>query len=389
MVYLCTMSDVIFLDYNSTTPVDEKVMQRMLPYFTKYFGNAASKTHSYGWEADAAVQRAREEVASFIRAEPREILFTSGSTEAINIALRGAMLSYHSKGNHIVTSSTEHKAVLNTVEALVQSGCTATLLNVDKEGMINPDDVSNAITSSTVIVSIMLANNETGTLQRVSEVGRICKEKKVLFFCDATQAAGKVVIDVNEMQCDLLCLSAHKMYGPKGIGALYIRRRNPSVKLQPVFFGGGETLRPGTLNVPGIAGMGAACMLCNELFWDETARLSALRTRLEQLLEAEVPVHINGSMRNRICNTSNIAFRGVDASRLIAAIPGLAFSTGSACTSALPEPSHVLKAMGFSRDHVFSSVRFSLGRYTSEAEVDRAVNLIVSACLKLKAETST
>jgi cysteine desulfurase len=378
---------VIYLDYNSTTPVDSRVVEHMMPFFTRYFGNASSKTHSYGWEAEAAVETARGKVAELIGSTPEEIIFTSGSTESINVALQGLAIQYGSKKKHIISCVTEHKAVIDTCLALEQKGVEITWLNVDRNGNINTEDLIASIKDTTLCVSLMMANNETGVIHPVDAIGKVCHERGVFFFTDATQAAGKLRIDVAEMNIDLLSLSAHKIYGPKGCGALYIRRKNPSVKPAPFLFGGGHEkgLRPGTLNVPGIAGFGKASEIAMQELWEAGALQSNLRTRLEQLLEKELPIRINGDMRSRLFNTSNICFSGIKAASLIKALPELAFSTGSACTSALPEPSHVLKAMGLDNDSVFSSVRFSIGRFTTQDEINHASKHIINAVKTLSA----
>jgi cysteine desulfurase len=378
-------SPVIYLDYNSTTPVDDRVVTEMLPFFTKYFGNASSKTHKYGWEAAEAVDIARNKVAGLISCNPEELIFTSGSTEAINIALKGIALNYGEKKNHIITCCTEHKAVLDTCRALESDGYLVSYLSVDREGKIDLNQLEELITANTLCVCLMLANNETGTIHPAREIGKLCHEKAVFFFTDATQAAGKLRIDVEEMQIDMLCLSAHKLYGPKGVGALYLRRKNPTVKPAPVLHGGGHErgLRPGTLNVAAIVGFGKAAELAVNALWDDAAAQSTMRTVFEQTLEKEISLSINGDMRSRLPNTTNISFKGIPASRLISALPELAFSTGSACTSALPEPSYVLKAMGLDNNQILSSARFSIGRTTSSEEIKASTEYIVHAIKKL------
>ncbi len=371
----------IFLDYNSTTPVDQRVLEKMLPYFTVHFGNASSKTHAFGWNAESAIEKAREQAAALIQAEPAEIIFTSGATESINIALRGVILAYQQKGNHIITCKTEHKAVLDTCAELEKHGSNVTYLNVNHQGLIDIDELKSAFTDQTILVAIMMANNETGVIQPVEQIGEICRSKGAIFFCDTTQAIGKITVDVNEIKADLICLSAHKFYGPKGVGALYIKRKNPRVLLKPIISGEGHEkgLRPGTYNVPGIVGLGAACELTLDELWNDAQHTSVLRTTFEQMIEGVLPISINGSIRERLPNTTNISFMGIRASTLITALPELAFSTGSACTSALPEPSHVLKAMGFSEDHIYSSARFSFGKGTTMLNVKVAVAAIRAA----------
>jgi cysteine desulfurase len=378
------MDRIIYLDNNSTTRVDKRVIDKMLPYFNEYYGNASSM-HIKGWEADEAVQQARLHTADLIGASKNEIYFTSGSTEAINIALRGIAMAHRNKGNHIVTCLTEHKAVLDTCNDLFSDGFTITYLPVNREGIINPDDLREAIKDETILVALMHGNNETGVIHPVAEAGEICKEKKVIFFCDATQSAGKVPVDVNDLNCDLLCFSAHKFYGPKGVGALYIKNKKPRLSIKPVYTGGGHELgiRPGTLNVPGIAGMGEACRIAKNEMLIEGGKVSALRTLMEQQLQRALDTRINGSIKNRLPNTTNILFNNVKASQLISSVPVLSFSTGSACTSALQEPSHVLKAMSLSDAEVYSSARFSLGRFTTEEDISTAVSLLTSAVKKL------
>jgi cysteine desulfurase len=376
----------IYLDYNSTTPVDPFVLEKMLPYFSEKFGNASSKTHSFGWIAEEAVEHAREQIATFIHSEKDEIIFTSGSTEAINLALKGIYENYSSKGSHIVTVKTEHKAVLDTCAYLETKGAAITYLDVDRSGMIDINQLSNSITQSTILVSVMFANNETGVMQPIAEIGKICKEKNVIFFCDATQAAGKIRVDVNENKIDIMCISAHKIYGPKGIGAIYIRRKNPTVKPAALIHGGGHEkgFRSGTLNVPAIVGLGEACELASKKLWEESERISKLRTLLEQSITQSGNAFINGSIRNRLHNTSNISLAGIDSSALIPEIKDIAVATGSACTSASMEPSHVLIAMGLSDELAHSSIRFSLGRFTTEEEIKFAIEKINSVITKLR-----
>jgi cysteine desulfurase len=371
--------DFIYLDYNATTPVDEQVMQEMLPYFTTHFGNAASKTHALGWQAEAAVDKARKQVASFINCEEGELVFTSGSTESCNLAIKGVFEKYKTKGNHIITVATEHKAVLDTCAALEKQGAVVTHLLVSPEGLIDLDELKNSITDKTILVCVMLANNETGVIQPIEQIAEIVHAHKSILFCDATQAAGKMMIDVNELGVDLLCLSAHKFYGPKGIGALYVRRKNPRVVLQAQIDGGGHEhgLRSGTLNVPAIVGFGKACEIAQNEIWDNNTKLSALRAKIEhQLLDIE-GVRINGSTRYRLYNTANICFSGIKADALISKINHkLCVAAGSACTSALAQPSHVLKAMGLSEADCYSSIRFSLGKYNTEQEIETTISLI-------------
>ena len=357
----------------------------MLPYFTAHFGNAASTLHAHGWKAKAAIEFAREQVAELIHAEPEEIIFTSGSTESINMALRGVFHAYHQKGNHIITCKTEHKAVLDTCKDLEKLGADVTYLNVNHEGLIDIEELKSAFTQQTILVAIMMANNETGVVHPIEHIGKICHEKGVICFSDTTQAPGKIAMDVNEMHTDLICISAHKFYGPKGSGALYVRRKNPRVKLKPIITGGGHEngMRSGTLNVPGIVGLGAACAIAGTEQWNDAANSSILRTQFEQFLVQQLTTSINGNIKNRLPNTTNICFNGISAEGLIKELPELSFSTGSACTSALPEPSHVLKAMGLSDKHCYGSARFSLCKYSTMNEVTLATDAIVKAVKKL------
>lgn len=379
----------VFLDYNSTTPVDSLVLEKMLPYFSEKFGNASSKTHSFGWVADDAVDYARAQVADLIGSEKEEIIFTSGATEAINMALKGTFENFSYKGNHIVTVKTEHKAVLDTCSYLETKGALITYLNVDRAGMIDLDQLTASILPSTILVCIMFANNETGVIQPVEKIGKICRDKNVFFFCDATQAVGKTRLDVNEQYIDLMSISAHKVYGPKGTGALYLRRRNPRATPAPLIHGGGHErgFRSGTLNVTGIVGFGAACELAKKNMWNEGTKISRLRTILEQTIINSPSlserigagsVFINGSIKNRLNNTSNICFRNTPASDLIKEITDVAVATGSACSSANAAPSHVLKAMGLTDEEAGSSIRFSLGRFTTEEEIQFVIEKITA-----------
>ncbi len=368
----------IYLDYNSTTPVDKRVLEFMLPFFTEKFGNAASKTHSFGWMAEDAVKSARKQVSDLLNCGENEIIFTSGATESINLAIKGVGEAYHLKGKHIVTFASEHKAVLDTCQHLKKLGYDISILPVMKDGLVDLSQLDSAIRQDTILVSVMLANNETGVIQPIREIAEIVHTKGSLLFTDATQACGKIRVDVNELNADILCLSAHKLYGPKGVGALYIRRKNPRVTLIAQMDGGGHerNLRSGTLNVPGIAGFGKACELSVESYWDESSRLSYLRTKLEQKLTEKNNAYIIGNIKNRLPNTSNICFQGIKAEKLLNRVPEIALATGSACSSALPEPSHVLLSMGLSYEDAYSSIRFSLGRFTSEIEIDYVVDKI-------------
>lgn len=378
--------DPIYLDYNATTPVDPRVLEAMLPFFTGQFGNAASKTHAYGWIAEAAVKQAREQVAETLGCSSQEIVFTSGATESINLALRGVAERYVGKGDHLITVSTEHKAVLDTCKALERQGRRISLLGVDEAGRIDLDELRELITDQTVLVSVMLANNETGVIQALSDIAEIAHSHGALMMTDATQAVGKIPVSVDELGVDLLALSAHKCYGPKGVGALYVRRRNPRVSLQPQIEGGGHErgMRSGTLNVPGIVALGKALEICGEEMSAESVRLGALRDRLETRLNTIEASRVNGASVHRLAHVSNMAFPYIDSEGLIMAMRQLAVATGSACTSASMEPSHVLRAMGLSDELAHASIRFSLGRFTTAAEIDRAIEIVEAAVNKLR-----
>jgi cysteine desulfurase len=365
----------VYLDYNATTPVDRRVLETMLPYFSEKFGNASSRTHSFGWIAEDAVETARQQVANLINCLDQEIVFTSGATEAINLALKGVWDNYQIKGKHIITVKTEHKAVLDTCSALEKKGAKITYLDVDREGIIDLDGLKKALNAQTIVVAIMYANNETGVLQPISEIANLVHANNSILFCDATQAVGKINIDVQDEHIDIMCLSAHKFYGPKGVGALFVRRKDPRVSLFPQIDGGGHErgLRSGTLNVTGIVGLGKAAAVAKLEMWENAAKISGLRTRLEQLL-CELPdVFINGSTKNRLYTTTNICFQGMRSEELIKRIPNIAVALGSACTSAIAEPSHVLKAMGLSNEDSYSSIRFSLGKDTTESDIKETI----------------
>lgn len=378
------MKTAIYLDYNATTPVDKRVLETMLPYFSEKFGNASSKTHGFGWVAEDAVATARKQVANLIGCSTQEIVFTSGATESINLAIKGVWDNYQQKGKHIITVKTEHKAVLDTCKALEKKGAEITYLSVDREGIIDLDELKNVLRKDTILVSVMFVNNETGVIQPISKIAELVHNNNSIFMCDGTQAVGKINCNVDEEGIDLLCLSAHKMYGPKGIGALYVRRKNPRVTLAQQIDGGGHErgLRSGTLNVPGIVGLGKACELAKEEMWDDAVRISRLRTILEQKLCDLEDVFVNGSIKNRLFNVSNLTFKGVRAETLIKQFPTIAIAMGSACSSAIAEPSHVLKAMGLSDDEAYSSVRFSLGKYTSKEEINEVIQTIRSWILR-------
>lgn len=363
----------VYLDNNATTPMDPRVLEAMMPYFTKQFGNAASRSHAYGWAAEEAVELAREQVARLIGAIPQEIVFTSGATEGVNLAIKGVAEMYTSKGNHIITCQTEHKAVIDTCKHLEKKGLEITWLPVDATGMINLQELEAAIRPTTILIAIMYANNETGVIHPVREIGAIAKKHGVLFFTDATQAAGKIPVDVETDHIDILTLSAHKIYGPKGAGAVYVRRRDPRVRLTAQMDGGGHErgMRSGTLNVPGIVGLGKAADLCRLEMEAEAARLTTLRNRLQEGILLVPGVVLNGHPSNRLPHTLNISFPDRDSNSLLLQFnKKLALSAGSACTSATLEPSYVLKAMGFSDERSYSALRFGLGRFTTEAEIE-------------------
>ena len=377
----------IYMDNHATTPLDPRVLEAMMPYFTTVFGNAASRNHSFGWEAEAAVEKAREQVAKLIGATAKEIIFTSGATESNNLAIKGIAEMYKERGNHIITQVTEHKATLDTCKRLEKYGYRVTYLPVKADGLIDLDDLKRAIDDKTILVTIMIANNEIGVVQPVAEIGKLCHEKGVLFHTDGVQAVGKIPVDVNAMQIDALSLSAHKIYGPKGVGALYVRRRNPRVQISEQINGGGHErgMRSGTLNVPGIVGLGKACEIAREEMASETERLSVLRDKLKAKLESSLDyIHVNGSMENRLPGNLNMSFVYVEGESLLMGINDIAVSSGSACTSATLEPSYVLKALGLGDDVAHSSIRFGLGRFNNEAEVDYVSDKVIDVVQKLR-----
>ncbi len=378
----------IFLDNHSTTPMDPRVLDAMLPYFVEKFGNAASRNHAFGWAAEEAVELARKQIAKLINADPKEIVFTSGATESNNLALKGILEMYKEKGSHLITSSTEHRAVLDTAKSLEAKGlATVTYLQVDKQGMVNPDDVRNAITDKTILISVMLANNEIGTINPIREIGKIAKEKGVLFHCDATQGVGKIPVDVQAMGIDLMSFSSHKMYGPKGIGALYVRKKSPRVRLVAQMDGGGPErgMRSGTLPVPLIVGFGKACELCEQEMATETTRLTAMRNRLEAAIMAELEEsYLNGHPTNRLPGNLNISFAYVEGESLLMGMKDIALSSGSACTSATLEPSYVLRALGVGVELAHSSIRFGLGRFNTEEEIDYTLKKVIEIVTKLR-----
>jgi len=377
----------IYMDNHATTPMDPRVLEAMLPYFMEKFGNAASRNHPFGWVAEEAVENAREQIAKLVGATTKEIIFTSGATESDNLAIKGVAEMYREKGNHIITAVTEHKAVLDTGKRLEKYGYRVTYLPVQKDGLVDLEDLKRAIDDKTILVTIMAANNEIGVLQPWAEIGKICREKGVLFHTDATQAVGKVAIDVSKQNIDLMSISAHKMYGPKGVGALYVRRKNPRVQISAIIDGGGHErgMRSGTLNVPGIVGLGKACELCREGMQQESARLSGLRDRLkDRILGRLDEVYINGSMEHRLPANLNISFAYVEGESLLMGINDVAVSSGSACTSATLEPSYVLKALGTGDDLAHSSIRFGIGRFNTEAEVDDVADRVFETVERLR-----
>lgn len=377
----------IYLDNHATTPLDPRVLDAMMPYFTEHFGNAASRNHVFGWQAEEAVEKARKQIASLIGANSKEIIFTSGATESNNLAIKGAAQMYAEKGNHIITAASEHKATLDTCKHLEKEGCRVTYLPLKADGLIDLDMLREAITDKTILVSIMYANNEIGVLQPIREIGKLCKERGVLFHTDAVQATGKVPVSVIQDGVDLLSLSGHKFYGPKGIGALYVRRKNPRVQLTAQIDGGGHErgMRSGTLNVPGIVGLGAAAELAHKEMPEESARLRNLRDYLKQRLESELDeVFINGSMEHRLPNNLNMSFAYVEGESLLMGINDIAVSSGSACTSATLEPSYVLKALGMGDDLAHSSIRFGLGRFNTKEEIDYTADRLIEVVRKLR-----
>ena len=377
----------VYLDNNATTPMDPRVLEAMTPYFLQHFGNAASRNHAYGWEAEEAVDLARQQVATLVGAEPKEIIFTSGATESDNLALKGIYEMYASKGNHIITANTEHKAVIDTCKHIEKSGGAVTYLQVREDGLINPEELESAIRPGTILISIMYANNEIGVIQPVKEISGIAKKHGILFFTDATQAVGKIAVDVNKDGIDLMAFSAHKIYGPKGVGALYVRRKNPRVKVIAQIDGGGHerSMRSGTLNVPGIVGFGKACELCMLDMAKDTAYIRGLRDKLETELLKLGETYVNGSIEHRLPHVSNMSFKFVESEGLMIELnKNIAVSSGSACTSATLEPSYVLKALGVGDDLAHSSIRFGLGRFTSGEEIDYAIEQVRSTVMKLR-----
>jgi len=381
------MKTPIYLDNHATTQMDPRVLQAMLPYFTEYFGNAASRNHEFGWVAEQAVDKARKQIADLVGASPREIIFTSGATESDNLAIKGVAEMYAEKGNHIITAATEHKAVLDTCKKLEKLGYRVTYLPVKGDGLVDLDMLREAITDKTILVTIMYANNEIGVIQPVAEIGKICREKGVLFHTDGVQAIGKVPVDVNKDNIDLMSITAHKLYGPKGVGALYVRRKAPRVQLTAQMDGGGHErgMRSGTLNVPGIVGLGEACAICQREMPEETKRLRYLRDKLKSKLEAGLDeIYLNGSWEHRLPHSLNLSFAYVEGESLLMGINDVAVSSGSACTSATLEPSYVLKALGLGDDIAHSSIRFGIGRFNTEEEIDYVADKLIDVVRKLR-----
>ncbi|MGE5362463.1 MAG: IscS subfamily cysteine desulfurase [Bacteroidales bacterium] len=377
----------IYMDNHATTPVDPRVLEAMLPYFTERFGNAASRNHSFGWQADEAVEAARKQVAELIGGTAKEIVLTSGATESDNLAIKGVAEMYRQKGNHIITAVTEHKAVLDTCKRLEKQGFEVTYLRVQRDGLVDLDDLQRATTTRTILITIMMVNNEVGVVQPIAEIGRIARERGIIFHTDAVQAAGKLPIDVNALNADLVSLSAHKMYGPKGVGALYVRRKNPRVLVAPIIDGGGHErgMRSGTLNVPGIVGFGKAAEIARQEMAAESERVGALRDRLLAGLRENLDhISVNGSLDHRAPNNLNVSFAFVEGESLLMGISDIAVSSGSACTSASLEPSYVLKALGTGDELAHSSIRFGLGRFNTEEEVDYVVKRVTEVVTRLR-----
>ena len=377
----------IYMDNHATTPMDPRVLEAMLPYFMEKFGNAASRNHPFGWTAEEAVENAREQIAKLIGATAKEIIFTSGATESDNLAIKGVAEMYREKGNHIITAVTEHKAVLDTCKRLEKNGYRVTYLPVQKDGLIDLEDLKRAIDDKTILATIMAANNEIGVLQPIREIGKICRERGVLFHTDAVQAIGKVPVDVNKDNIDLASITAHKIYGPKGVGALYVRRKNPRVQISAIIDGGGHErgMRSGTLNVPGIVGLGKACELAREEMAQEAEHLAALRNRLKDRIMGRLDeVYVNGSMQHRLPGNLNTSFAYVEGESLLMGINDVAVSSGSACTSATLEPSYVLKALGTGDDLAHSSIRFGIGRFNTAAEIDYVADRVCETVERLR-----
>lgn len=377
----------IYLDYHATTPVDPRVVEAMVPYFAERFGNASSRTHKFGWDAAEAVDRARGEVARLIGARAREVIFTSGATESNNLAIKGTAAALRDRGDHVITVVTEHHAVLDTCRRLEREGVRVTYLPVGRDGLIDLDQVREAMTDRTILISVMAANNEIGVLQPIGEIGRIARARGVVFHTDAAQATGKIPFDVEALQADLVSLTAHKLYGPKGVGALFIRPRTPKLPILPMFDGGSQEhgLRPGTLNVPGIVGFGRACAICQDEMEQDAARLGALRDRLlAGLLDRVEGIAVNGSLAERLPQNLNVSVEGVEGEALLMGLGDIAVSAGAACASGAAEPSYVLKALGVSDDLALASLRFGLGRFTTDEEVDYVIDRLATVVPRLR-----
>ena len=379
--------NTIYLDNHATTPLDPQVLKAMMPYLTAQFGNASSTAHQFGWKAKDAVEKARLQVAALINCSPEELIFTSGATESDNLAIKGVAYTYRHKGNHIITSTAEHHAVLDTCAVLEKEGFEVTYLPVDKYGMVHPQQVEEHLTSRTILISLIYANNEVGTINPIPEIGRIAQKHGVLFHSDVVQAIGKIDSDVDRLGLDLMSLTAHKMYGPKGIGALYIRARKPAIQLTPMIHGGGQEnhIRPGTLNVPGIVGFGEACELSKTLMVEESERISVLRDKLHHALFNRIDhIHLNGHPEKRLAGNLNISFESVESEALLASLDNIALSAGSACTSGAIHASHVLLAMRLKEELAHTAVRFGLGRFTTEKEVDQVIDSVVKEVHRLR-----
>jgi cysteine desulfurase len=381
------MNIPIYMDHHATTPVDPRVFEAMIPYYTQKFGNAASRSHPLGWQAEEAVETARKQVAALIHAKPREIVFTSGATESDNLAIKGIARANCGKGRHIVTLPTEHKAVLDSCHRLEDDGFHVSYVPVGRDGLVDPQHIEAALTDETILVSVMMAHNEIGVIQPVAEIGRICREREIAFHTDAVQAAGKIPVDLSAQNIDLMSITAHKLYGPKGAGALYVRDSQPALRLDPILDGGGHErgLRSGTLNVPGIVGLGKACEICRQEMTQESERLRALRDRLKDGLGSRLDeIQINGSMEHRLPHNLSVSFARTEADTLLMSLPEIALSSGSACNSAQPEPSYVLKALGLPDELAYASLRFGLGRFNTEEEVDYVIERVAEAVTRLR-----
>ena len=379
--------NIIYMDYHATTPLDPQVVEAMMPYLTTRFGNASSTAHVFGWKANDAVEKARRQVAGLINCSPEELIFTSGATESDNLAIKGIAYAYKHKGNHIITSTTEHHAVLDTCAVLENEGFKVTYLPVDEYGMIQPQKVEDCITNRTILISFIYANNEVGTINPISEIGKIAQKHGVFFHSDAVQAIGKIDSDVDRLGLDLMSLTAHKMYGPKGIGALYIRKRKPEIQLSPLIHGGGQEnhIRPGTLNVPGIVGFGEACELAKSLMVEEDERVSILRDKLHHALFNRIDhIYLNGHPANRLAGNLNVSFEFVESEALLAGLNNIALSAGSACKTGAVQASHVLLAMQLKEELAHTAVRFGLGRFTTEEEVDQVIDAVIKEVHRLR-----